>query len=38
VDDVIAALAKLEPIEIEALQGIEEKITFRLPPELLEVS
>jgi len=37
-DDVIAALAKLEPIEIQALQGIEEKITFRLPPELLEVS
>ena len=31
VDDVIAALAKLEPIEIETLQGIEEKITFRLP-------
>ncbi len=38
VEDVIAALAKLEPIEIEALQGVEEKITFRLPPELLEVS
>ena len=38
VDDVIAALAKLEPIEIETLQGIEEKITFRLPAELLEAS
>jgi 4-hydroxy-3-methylbut-2-enyl diphosphate reductase len=38
VDDVIAALAKLGPIEIEALQGVEEKITFRLPRELLEAS
>jgi 4-hydroxy-3-methylbut-2-enyl diphosphate reductase len=38
VDDVIAALAKLESIEIETLQGIEEKITFRLPAELLEAS
>jgi 4-hydroxy-3-methylbut-2-en-1-yl diphosphate reductase len=38
VDDVIAALARLEPLEIEALQGVEEKITFRLPAELLEAS
>jgi len=38
VDDVIAALAKLGPIEIEALQGVEEKMTFRLPRELLEAS
>jgi 4-hydroxy-3-methylbut-2-enyl diphosphate reductase len=36
VEDVIAALARLEPIEITTLQGVEEKITFRLPPELLE--
>jgi 4-hydroxy-3-methylbut-2-enyl diphosphate reductase len=38
VEDVIAALASLEPLEIKALQGVEEKITFRLPPELLEAS
>ncbi|MBN9354397.1 MAG: 4-hydroxy-3-methylbut-2-enyl diphosphate reductase [Hyphomicrobium denitrificans] len=38
VDDVIGALAKLGPIEIKALQGVEEKITFRLPPELLKAS
>jgi len=38
VDDVIGALSKLGPIEIKALQGVEEKITFRLPPELLEAS
>jgi 4-hydroxy-3-methylbut-2-enyl diphosphate reductase len=38
VDDVIAALARLEPLEIKALQGVEEKITFRLPAELLEAS
>jgi len=38
VDDVIGALAKLGPIEIKALQGVEEKITFRLPPELFKAS
>lgn len=38
VDDVIGALAKFGPIEIKALQGVEEKITFRLPPELLKAS
>jgi len=38
VEDVIAELARLEPLEIKALQGVEEKITFRLPPELLEAS
>jgi 4-hydroxy-3-methylbut-2-enyl diphosphate reductase len=38
VDDVIEALSRLGPIEIKALQGVEEKITFRLPPELLEAS
>lgn len=38
VDDVIGALARLGPVEIQALQGVEEKITFRLPRELLEAS
>jgi 4-hydroxy-3-methylbut-2-enyl diphosphate reductase len=38
VEDVIAALARLEPLEIRALQGVEEKITFRLPAELLKAS
>jgi 4-hydroxy-3-methylbut-2-enyl diphosphate reductase len=38
VNDVIEALAKLGPVEIKALQGVEEKITFRLPPELLAAS
>ncbi|MFT3731984.1 MAG: 4-hydroxy-3-methylbut-2-enyl diphosphate reductase [Hyphomicrobium sp.] len=38
VQDVIAAIGKTGPIEIETLDGIEEKITFRLPPELLEAS
>ncbi|HVZ03986.1 4-hydroxy-3-methylbut-2-enyl diphosphate reductase [Hyphomicrobium sp.] len=38
VDDVVGALAKLGPVEIQALQGVEEKITFRLPRELLEAS
>jgi 4-hydroxy-3-methylbut-2-enyl diphosphate reductase len=38
VEDLIAALARFEPLEIKALQGVEEKITFRLPPELLEAS
>jgi 4-hydroxy-3-methylbut-2-enyl diphosphate reductase len=38
VDDVIGALAKLGPVEIKALQGVEENVTFRLPPELLKAS
>jgi 4-hydroxy-3-methylbut-2-enyl diphosphate reductase len=38
VDDVIATIGSAGPIEIETLDGVEEKITFRLPPELLEVS
>lgn len=38
VQDVLAAIGKLGPIEIETLDGVEEKITFRLPPELLEAS
>lgn len=38
VKDVLAAIARLGPVEIETLKGVEEKITFRLPPELLEAS
>lgn len=38
VQDVLAAIGKRGPIEIETLDGVEEKITFRLPPELLEAS
>lgn len=38
VEEVIAAIGRLGPIEIETLDGVEEKITFRLPPELLEAS
>lgn len=38
VQDVIAAIGRLAPVEIEILDGVEEKITFRLPPELLEAS
>jgi 4-hydroxy-3-methylbut-2-enyl diphosphate reductase len=35
VDDVIAALRRLGPIEVSTLPGIEEKVEFRLPAELL---
>jgi 4-hydroxy-3-methylbut-2-en-1-yl diphosphate reductase len=38
VQDVIATIGRLAPVEIEILDGVEEKITFRLPPELLEAS
>ena len=38
VEDVLTAIAQIAPIEIEMLDGVEEKITFRLPPELLEAS
>jgi 4-hydroxy-3-methylbut-2-enyl diphosphate reductase len=38
VEDVIAAIGRISSIEIETLDGVEEKITFRLPPELLEAS
>ncbi|MBS0231973.1 MAG: 4-hydroxy-3-methylbut-2-enyl diphosphate reductase [Proteobacteria bacterium] len=38
VQDVIAAIGRHAPVEIEILDGVEEKITFRLPPELLEAS
>ncbi len=35
VDDVIAALRRLGPVELSILPGIEEKVEFRLPAELL---
>src|SRR5215472_10303621 len=35
VEDVIAALRRLGPIEVSVLPGIEEKVEFKLPPELL---
>jgi len=35
VDDVVAALGRIGPIEVSALPGIEEKVEFRLPAELL---
>jgi 4-hydroxy-3-methylbut-2-en-1-yl diphosphate reductase len=35
VDEVIAALRQLGPIEVTTLPGIEEKVEFRLPAELL---
>ena len=36
VDDVIAALAAVGPVEVSALSGIKEKVHFRLPQELVE--
>jgi 4-hydroxy-3-methylbut-2-en-1-yl diphosphate reductase len=36
VDDVISALRRFGPVEVSALSGIEEKIQFRLPRELVE--
>jgi 4-hydroxy-3-methylbut-2-enyl diphosphate reductase len=38
VEDVVAAIGRVESVDIEMLEGVEEKITFRLPPELLEAS
>ncbi len=38
VDDVVAALRRLAPIQISTLPGIEEKIQFRLPSQLLEAA
>ena len=38
VDDVVAALGHLGPIEVSILPGIEEKVEFRLPAELLRAS
>ena len=37
VDDVLEALGCLAPIEVSVLPGIEEKVEFRLPAELLRV-
>jgi 4-hydroxy-3-methylbut-2-enyl diphosphate reductase len=34
VEDVINTLARFGPIELTTMPGIDEKITFRLPPEL----
>ena len=36
VDDVVMALARFGPVEISALSGMEEKVYFRLPRELVE--
>ena len=36
VDDVIDTLARFGPVEVSTLSGIEEKIHFRLPRELVE--
>jgi 4-hydroxy-3-methylbut-2-enyl diphosphate reductase len=38
VDDVVAALRGIAPIQISTLPGIEEKIQFRLPNQLLEAA
>jgi 4-hydroxy-3-methylbut-2-enyl diphosphate reductase len=35
VDDVIATLRRFGPVEISTLSGVEEKIQFKLPPELV---
>jgi 4-hydroxy-3-methylbut-2-en-1-yl diphosphate reductase len=35
VDDVIATLRGFGPVEISTLPGVEEKIQFKLPPELM---
>jgi 4-hydroxy-3-methylbut-2-enyl diphosphate reductase len=37
VDDVLEVLGRLGPIEVSVLPGIEEKVEFRLPAELLRV-
>ena len=34
VEDVIDALARFGPVEVTTLPGIDEKIKFRLPPQL----
>jgi len=38
VDDVVAALRRVAAIQISTLPGIEEKIQFRLPNQLLEAA
>jgi 4-hydroxy-3-methylbut-2-enyl diphosphate reductase len=34
IDDVIATLRRFGPVEISTLSGVEEKVQFKLPPEL----
>jgi 4-hydroxy-3-methylbut-2-enyl diphosphate reductase len=36
VEDVIDALARIRPVEVSTLAGIEENVRFRLPKELVE--
>jgi 4-hydroxy-3-methylbut-2-enyl diphosphate reductase len=36
VEEVIAALRRIGPVELSILPGLEEKIEFRLPPELVD--
>ncbi|HEX4597388.1 MAG TPA: 4-hydroxy-3-methylbut-2-enyl diphosphate reductase [Burkholderiaceae bacterium] len=38
VEDVVAALRRFAPIQISTLPGIEERIQFRLPSQLLEAA
>ena len=38
VDDVIAALRRLGPVDVSVLPGRQERIEFRLPPELARAS
>jgi len=38
VEDVVAALRRFAPIQISTLPGIEERIQFRLPAQLLEAA
>ena len=35
IDDVITTLRRFGPVEVSTLSGVEEKIQFKLPPELL---
>jgi 4-hydroxy-3-methylbut-2-enyl diphosphate reductase len=35
IDDVITTLRRFGPVEVSTLPGVEEKIQFKLPPELL---
>jgi len=37
VEDVIAALARIRPVAVSILPGLEETISFRLPTELASV-
>jgi 4-hydroxy-3-methylbut-2-enyl diphosphate reductase len=37
VEDVIAALRRIEPVEVSIMDGIEENIQFRLPSELVDI-